>query len=73
MYMNAWRAFIEIIHLDISPYIMARGFSLLQDICSKSQPWISIVQYSIENNGLTHETTTIKVLLSGKLNRSWTG
>ena len=29
-------------------------------MCSYSQPWISIVQYFIENKGLTHRRTTIK-------------
>ena len=39
--------------LNISKHMMARRFSLLQDMCSKSQPWISIALYFIENKGLT--------------------
>ena len=46
--------------LNLSKHMMARRFSLLQDVCSTSQPWISIVQYFIENKGLTHGRTMIK-------------
>ena len=47
---------------------MARRFSLLQDMCSNSQPWISIVQSFIEKKGLTHGMTTIKASLRQLLN-----
>ena len=46
--------------LNLSKLMMAHTFSLLQDMCSNSQPWISIVQYFIENNNLTHGRTMIK-------------
>ena len=46
--------------LNLSKHMMARRFSLLQDMCSKSQPWISIAQYFIENKGLTHGRTKIE-------------
>ena len=45
--------------LNLSMHMMARRFSLLQDMCSYSQLWISIVQYFNENNDL-HGRTTIK-------------
>ena len=47
--------------LNLFKHMMARRFSLLQDMCSNSQPWISIVQYFIENKRLTHGRTTIMV------------
>ena len=40
--------------LNLSIHMMAHRFSLLQDMCSDSHSWISIVQYFIENKGLTH-------------------
>ena len=46
--------------LNLSKHMMARRFSLLQDMCSESQPWISIAQYFIENKGFTHGRTKIE-------------
>ena len=47
--------------LDISMHIRARKFSSLPDmICLDSQPWISIVQYFIKNEGITNRRTMIK-------------
>ena len=45
--------------LNLSKHMTAHTFSLLQDMCSKSQPWISIAQYFIENKGLKHGRTII--------------
>ena len=46
--------------LNLSKHMMDLRFSLLQEMCSNSQPWTSIVQYFIENKGLTHGRTKIK-------------
>ena len=46
--------------LNLSKHMMAHRFSLLQDMCSNSQPWICIAQYFIDSKGLTHGRTTIK-------------
>ena len=47
--------------LNLSKHMMmAPRFSSIQDMCSNSQPLISIVRYFIENKGLTHGRTTIK-------------
>ena len=40
-----------IVILNLSKHMMARRFSFLQDMCSNSQPWISIVQYLIQKKG----------------------
>ena len=45
--------------LDLPIHMMARRFSLLQDIFSSLQPWISIIRYFVENKGLTHGRTMI--------------
>ena len=46
--------------LNLSKHMMARRFSLLQDMCSNSQSWISIAQYFIEKKALTHGRTKIE-------------
>ena len=59
----AWNHLATPKHLggaNLSMHMMARRFSLLQDMCLNSQPWIFIVQYFIENKGLTHGRTMIK-------------
>ena len=44
--------------LNLSKHMMARRFSLLQDMCSNSQPWIYMLQYFIKNRGLTYRRMT---------------
>ena len=46
--------------LDLEMHLMARNFALLQDICQKGQPWISMMQYFIEHEGLVHGKTKIQ-------------
>ena len=47
--------------LDLSIHMMAHRVSLLQDTCLESQSWISIVQYFIDNEGVTHERTMMTI------------
>ena len=49
--------------LNVDMHLMARRFSLLRDMCRQDQPWVCIMQYFIEKDGLMHGTT--------KINASW--
>ena len=40
--------------LNLEKHLMARRFALLRDICQQDQPWISMMQYFIELEGLVH-------------------
>ena len=48
--------------LDLERHLMARRFTLLQDICKQYQPWISMRQYFIEHDGFVHGKTKIQAL-----------
>ena len=46
--------------LDLEMHLMARRFALLRDIWQQNQPWISILQYFIEHEGLAQVKTNIQ-------------
>ena len=51
-------------------HMMARIFMILKNMCFNPQLWIYIVYYFIENKGVAHERTIIKVSHSQLLNGS---
>ena len=43
--------------LDLEMHLVAHGFALLRGVCQQDQPWISMMQYFIEHEGLVHGNT----------------
>ena len=56
--------------LNLEKHLMARRFALLRDICQQDQPWISMMQYFIEHEGLVHGKTKIQASWWSLLNGS---
>ena len=56
--------------LDLEMHLMARRFALLRDICQQDQPWISMMHYFIEHQGLVHGETKIQASWWSLLNGS---
>ena len=56
--------------LNLEMHLMARRFALLRDVCQQDQPWISMMQYFIEHEGLVHGKTKIRASWWSLLNGS---
>ena len=45
--------------LDLDRHLTTQRFALLRDMYEQDQPWISMMQYFIEHEGLVHGKTKI--------------